>query len=98
MADNEERDDVPDLPGLIFKDVTLAKDADTCIGKYIVGFAKNGKKVVKLLSFDAKESKVTYEVITGEAAQVGKRFKALVEPQMPFYAYAEDALPYALAD
>jgi len=96
MADNEETIDIPDLPGLIFKDVTLKANTKDVIGKYAVGFAKNGKKVIKVLDYDDKTNKITYEVYAGLEEQKGKKFRALVEDEMPFYAYAEDALAYAM--
>lgn len=98
MAEEKEENEVPDLPGLIFKDVTFKDNAKELIGKYVVGFAKNGKKVIKILDYDEKTNKVSYEVFAGLEEQKGKKVKALIEPEMPFYAYAEEALPYALAD
>jgi ribosome-interacting GTPase 1 len=89
---------VPDLPGLIFKDVTLQKNAQDIIGKYVVGFAKNGKKIIKILDYDSKTNKLSYEVYSGLPEQVGKKFRALVEDEMPFYAYHEDALVYAMVN
>lgn len=87
---------IPDLPGLIFKDVTLKENAKELIGKYVVGFAKNGKKIIKILDYDDKNNKLTYEVYSGLEEQKGKKFTALVEDEMPFYAYHEDALVYAM--
>jgi len=96
MEKEETAVQIPDLPGLIFKDVTLKANAKEMIGKYVVGFAKNGKKIIKILDYDEKSNKLTYEVYSGLEEQKGKRFKALVEDEMPFYAYAEDALVYAM--
>lgn len=97
MAENEQGGvQVPDLPGLIFKDVTLKANAKEVMGKYAVGFARNGKKIIKLIEYVPESNKLTYEVYSGLEEQTGKRFKALVEDEMPFYAYAEEALVYAM--
>jgi ribosome-interacting GTPase 1 len=96
MDEKDTAVQIPDLPGLIFKDMTLKANANDLMGKYVVGFAKNGKKIIKLLEYDDKTNKLTYEVYSGLEEQKGKKFKALVEDEMPFYAYAEDALVYAM--
>lgn len=88
--------DIPDLPGEIFKDVTFEKDADKLIGLFSPGFSHTGKKIVKFLAYNPEAKEVEYEVISGEKDEVGVVFIAEIEPKMPFYAFTENALPIVL--
>lgn len=95
MSEEKNFNDIPDIPGEIFKDVTFEKDGQKLIGLYAPGFSQTGKKIVKFFDFDGNKT-VKYEVISGEKDQVGCKFQAEVEPKMPFYAFTENALPIVL--
>lgn len=92
----EIENNIPDLPGLIFKDQTFKENSADLIGKYIISFTKNGRKIIKLLAYDPKTFKIDYEVYAGNDEQVGKRFRGLIEPELQFYAFHEDALSFAM--
>lgn len=92
----QERMKTPDLPGLIHKDLCFRRDADKIIGKYAVAYARNGRKVVKILGYDPAEKKATYEVVAGLDEQVGKQYTGIVEENLLFEVFEEDALSIAM--
>jgi hypothetical protein len=62
------------------------------IGKFIIIWRQGSKQVVKILSVQESEVRVTYEIMNGP--DKGKKFNSRYEPEQKIWMYDKDSDAY----
>jgi len=90
-------EELPDIPGHLFKDVCWQNDSKTLIGKYSPFICPHGKMVVKWISYDKEKQEATLFVHSGSDKYKGKTAVSKVIPALKFTAGTENLLPFFLS-
>jgi len=91
------KEDLPDIPEHLFKDVSWDKDSVLLTGKFSPFICPQGKMVVKWIDYDEKKQEATFIVHSGPDAYKGKMAASTVIPPLTFVAGTERILPFLLS-
>lgn len=92
-----EKQDIPDIPGHLFKGVTWAKDKELLIGLYSPFLCPHGKMVVKWMGYEDNGCVVTFKIHSGPDKYKGKIATSKTDSGLEFVAGTERMLPFFLS-